>query len=93
MGLLGLLGERLSHSFSPFIHAELDDYEYRVYEKKPEELDNLFRYGDFDGLNVTIPYKKDVIKYCGSLSETARIIGSVNTITRLPDGSFRYVPE
>ena len=84
----GLLGERLAHSFSPFIHAELGDYEYRLYEKKPDELDDFFRYGNFDGLNVTIPYKKDVIRYCRSLSETARINGSVNTITRFADGSL-----
>ena len=88
MGRFGLLGERLAHSFSPFIHAELADYEYRLYEKKPDELEEFFRRGDFDGLNVTIPYKQDVMKYCSSLSETAEIIGSVNTITRLPDGSF-----
>lgn len=84
----GLLGERLAHSFSPFIHAELGDYEYRLYEKNPDELDVFFKHGDFDGLNITIPYKKAVIPYCRSLSETARITGSVNTITRFADGTF-----
>ena len=84
----GLLGERLSHSFSPLIHAELGDYEYRLYEKKPDELETFVRYGEFDGLNVTIPYKKAVIPFCASLSETARGTGSVNTLTRLPDGSL-----
>ena len=84
----GLLGERLSHSFSPLIHAELGDYEYRLYEKKPDELETFLRFGDFDGLNVTIPYKKAVAPFCGSLSETARRIGSVNTIIRLADGSL-----
>jgi shikimate dehydrogenase len=88
MKRFGLLGERLTHSFSPFIHEELGNYEYRLYEKKPAELDDFFRHGGFDGLNVTIPYKQTVIPYCGSLSETARIIGSVNTITRLADGTF-----
>lgn len=88
MQSFGLLGERLSHSFSPAIHAELGDYEYKLYEKKPDELDAFFKCGDFDGLNVTIPYKKTVMQYCGSLSETARVAGSVNTITRLTDGSL-----
>ena len=87
-GRFGLLGERLAHSFSPFIHAELGGYEYNLYEKKPQELQDFFMRGNFDGLNVTIPYKKTVIPFCKSLSETARIIGSVNTITRLDDGSF-----
>ena len=84
----GLLGEHLSHSFSPVIHAELGNYEYRLYEKNPEELDSFLRYGDFDGLNVTIPYKKRVAAYCGKLSETAHAVGSVNTLTRLDDGSL-----
>ena len=88
MQRFGLLGENLSHSFSPLIHAELGNYEYRLYEKKPEELDAFLRQGDFDGLNVTIPYKKSVIPFCGDLSETALATGSVNTITRMPNGSL-----
>jgi len=86
MRQFGLLGGRLSHSFSPMIHAELGDYKYNLYEKTPEELDGFFKICDFDGLNVTIPYKQAVIKYCGSLSETARAAGSVNTITKLENG-------
>ncbi|MCL2070207.1 MAG: hypothetical protein FWH19_04395 [Treponema sp.] len=84
----GLLGESLSHSFSSLIHAELGDYEYRLYEKKPEELAAFLQQGDFDGLNVTIPYKKSVTPFCTSLCESARATGSVNTITRLSDGSL-----
>ncbi|MCL2112031.1 MAG: shikimate dehydrogenase, partial [Clostridiales bacterium] len=84
----GVLGERLSHSFSPQIHAELGGYEFLLYEKKPEELENFVRNGDFDGLNVTIPYKKAVIPFCTGLSETARAIGSVNTLVRLKDGGL-----
>ena len=88
MRRFGLLGERLAHSFSPIIHAELGDYEYRLYEKKPEDVEHFLRNGVFDGLNVTIPYKKTVIPFCGSLSKTAHDIGSVNTILRLADGSL-----
>jgi shikimate dehydrogenase len=84
----GLLGEKLSHSFSPQIHAELSAYEYRLYEKKPEEVESFLRYGGFDGLNVTIPYKKTVIPFCEELSGTARLTGSVNTIIRRADGSL-----
>jgi len=84
----GLLGGQLTHSFSPMIHSMLGKYEYNLYEKKPDELDLFFQAGKFDGLNVTIPYKKDVIKYCKSLSETAQSIGSVNTIIRLEDGTL-----
>jgi shikimate dehydrogenase len=88
MGYFGLLGERLSHSYSPMIHAELGDYEYKLFEKKPEELAEFLRYGDFTGINVTIPYKKAVIPFCDKISETASAIGSVNTITRFGDHSL-----
>ncbi len=84
----GLLGEKLGHSYSPQIHAELGAYEYLLYEKAPEEVEGFVRNGEWDGLNVTIPYKKTVIPFCDELSETARLIGSVNTLRRRPDGSI-----
>ena len=84
----GLLGENLSHSFSPQIHAELGDYEYRLYEKRLDELEGFLSKGNFDGLNVTIPYKKNVIPFCTELSDTAKLTGSVNTIIRGKDGSL-----
>ncbi len=84
----GLLGEKLGHSYSPQIHAELGDYEYLLYEKAPDEVEDFVRNGKWDGLNVTIPYKKTVIPFCDELSETARLIGSVNTLLRRPDGSL-----
>ena len=55
---------------------------------EPEELEGFLRSGEFDGLNVTIPYKKTVIPYCAELSDTARAIGAVNTIVRRPDGTL-----
>ena len=84
----GLLGRKLSHSISPEIHAELCDYEYLLFEKEPQELDGFFEEKNFSGLNVTIPYKKDVIKYCSALSPAAEKIGSVNTITIKKDGTL-----
>lgn len=84
----GLLGEKLGHSYSPQIHAELADYDYRLYEKAPDEVEDFVRHGDWHGLNVTIPYKKTVIPFCDELSETAAAIGSVNTLKRREDGSI-----
>lgn len=84
----GLLGEKLGHSYSPQIHSMLADYEYKLFEKSPEELEDFLKSGEFDGLNVTIPYKKAVIPYCAELSPTAAQIGSVNTIVRRSDGSL-----
>lgn len=84
----GLLGEKLGHSYSPQIHSMLADYEYKLFEKSPEELEDFLKSGEFDGLNVTILYKKFVMPYCAELSPTAAQIGSVNTIVRRSDGSL-----
>lgn len=84
----GLLGEKLGHSYSPAIHAQLADYAYGLYEVAPEELSAFLTGGDFDALNVTIPYKKAVIPYCTELSPIARRLGSVNVLVRRPDGTL-----
>ena len=84
----GLLGRKLGHSYSPIIHGMLAEYGYPLHEKEPEELEQFLRETDFQGLNVTIPYKKDVVKYCAELSPLAAELGSVNTLVRRPDGSL-----
>lgn len=84
----GLLGGKLGHSYSPQIHGYLCDYDYELYEKQPEELEDFLKNGNFSGLNVTIPYKKAVIPYCAELSETAKKLGAVNTLVRRSNGSL-----
>ena len=84
----GLLGRKLGHSYSPQIHSHLASYEYTLFEKEPEELEAFLKNGGFTGLNVTIPYKKDVIPYLDELSPTAKRLGAVNTIVRRGDGSL-----
>ena len=84
----GLLGRKLGHSYSPQIHSHLASYEYTLFEKEPEELEAFLKNGSFTGLNVTIPYKKDVIPYLDELSPTAKRLGAVNTIVRREDGSL-----
>lgn len=84
----GLLGEKLGHSYSPQIHSFLADYAYDLYEKSPHELGNFLKNGSFTGLNVTIPYKKEVIAFCDRLSDRARQLGAVNTILRKSDGTL-----
>ena len=76
----GLLGRKLGHSYSPQIHHELASYEYKLYEKEPEELESFLKSSTFDGLNVTIPYKKAVMPLLDEISPEAAAIGSVNTI-------------
>lgn len=84
----GLLGEHLGHSFSPAIHSRLADYDYQLYQRTPQELEEFLTNGTFDGMNVTIPYKKSVIPYCAQLSPAAKRIGSVNSLIRQPDGTL-----
>ena len=76
----GLLGERLTHSFSHRIHRLLGDYDYQLIEIAPADLAIFLQQRSFQGLNVTIPYKKAVIPYCDALSPQAQRIGSVNTL-------------
>ena len=78
----GLLGRKLSHSYSPQIHAQLGDYSYNLFEVEPEDLESFLKKKDFDGLNVTVPYKKAVIPYLDALSPVAEKLGAVNTIVR-----------
>jgi len=85
----GLLGKKLSHSYSPAIHKLLsDDYSYELYERMPEQLGSFMKGSEYDCLNVTIPYKKDVIPYCSYLSDTVKAIGSVNTIVHTANGEL-----
>lgn len=78
----GLLGRKLGHSYSPQIHGYLGDYCYELFEKEPEDVGAFLKNGDFTGINVTIPYKKDVIPYLDALSPVAGQMGAVNTIVR-----------
>lgn len=82
----GLLGRHLKHSYSPQIHSQLGSYRYEVFEVEPDALSSFFENRSFDGLNVTIPYKKDVIAYCDALSPQAAMLGAVNTIIKTADG-------
>ena len=76
----GLIGEHLPHSFSKEIHEQLAPYTYHLHELTPDELDGFMRAKDFKAINVTIPYKRDVIPYLDEISPSAKEIGAVNTI-------------
>lgn len=84
----GLLGETLGHSYSPMLHSLLADYEYRLFEVPQDGLSAFLKSDSWDGLNVTIPYKKAVVPYCDALSEAAETLQSVNTLVRRPDGTL-----
>ena len=84
----GLLGEKLGHSFSPLIHNMLGNPDYGLIPLPKEALSDFFRRREFSGLNVTIPYKREVIPFLSRISQRAGMIGSVNTVVKLSDGSL-----
>lgn len=78
--IYGLVGEKLSHSFSKIIHEKLADYNYELLPMTLQELDAFMTDRKFDGINVTIPYKLTVMQYCDIIDDSAQKIGAVNTI-------------
>ena len=86
----GLIGEKLPHSYSAEIHKKFRGYDYRLCELKKEELPLFFEERAFHGINVTIPYKKDVLPYLSHIDPKAKSIGAVNTIVNRDGALFGY---
>ncbi|MBQ3424063.1 MAG: hypothetical protein IJH38_02555 [Clostridia bacterium] len=84
----GLIGAKLGHSYSVPIHAQLGQYDYRLMEMDKAGFIDLLRHRAFKGANVTIPYKRLAYEMCDELSDTARDVGSVNTLLVRSDGSL-----
>lgn len=86
----GLIGKSLEHSESPKIHKALAGYDYNLYPMDKYELESFLERRQFAGMNVTIPYKVEVIKYLDEMSSLANEIGSVNTIVNKKGKLFGY---
>ncbi|WP_163427568.1 shikimate kinase [Eubacterium pyruvativorans] len=82
MGKYGLLGAHLEYSYSPEIHSKFGDYQYDLIEIPEEKLKEVVNSPEYDGFNVTIPYKRSVITLCDEVSSEALRIGAVNTIVK-----------
>lgn len=85
--MYGLIGRKLGHSFSAnFFNKKFKEeninetYRLLPLENIEELPEILVKYPDLKGLNVTIPYKEEVIRYLSEISEEARQIGAVNVI-------------
>ena len=76
----GLIGEKLGHSYSKEIHEMLTDYTYDIHPLSKEEFKEFMEKHEFKAINVTIPYKRDVIPFLHEMDDNARAIGAVNTI-------------
>ena len=103
MKKFGLIGGSLSHSYSPLIHSKFGDYEYDLLETKEDELIDRLHDSEYQGFNVTIPFKIRAMELCDVVSEEARKIGCINTVVRDAEGKlhgyntdyfgFRYLLE
>ena len=82
----GLIGEKLSHSWSAEIHEKLGSFPYQLHELSASELKGFLKDQPWQGLNVTIPYKKDVCALADSASEAARATGAANTLVKDVNG-------
>ncbi|MBR5524368.1 MAG: shikimate dehydrogenase [Clostridia bacterium] len=86
----GLIGERLTHSFSADIHRQLFNYDYELKEIQPDRLESFITGRTFAGINVTIPYKEAVIPYLDVVDDVAQRIGAVNTVVNRNGRLFGY---
>ncbi len=78
---LGLIGYPLGHSWSPAIHSYfLKEDCYELWQLEESQLDTFFAERNFDGINVTIPYKQKVMEYLDEIDPVAERMGAVNTI-------------
>lgn len=82
----GLIGEKLSHSWSAEIHEKLGSFPYQLHELSASELTGFLKDQPWQGLNVTIPYKKDACALAESVSEDAQAIGAANTLVKDTNG-------
>lgn len=86
----GLIGEKLGHSYSKEIHEQLADYTYDLCPLTKEEFTDFMEKKEFRAINVTIPYKCDVIPYLSAMDDSARAIGAVNTIVNRGGELYGY---
>ncbi|MBQ3169982.1 MAG: shikimate kinase, partial [Clostridia bacterium] len=73
--IFGLIGRKLGHSDSAIIHDKFGLKNYRLFEIEPDEIERFLNTPGLKGLNVTIPYKRDVMPFMDELSDEARAVG------------------
>lgn len=87
MKIYGLIGRNIDYSFSrgyfseKFSKENLTDHQYQNFDITSIELvSEILKNNSVEGLNVTIPYKEEIIPYLDELDSTAEVIGAVNVV-------------
>lgn len=91
-----VIGKPITHSRSPNLHNagyEALGLPYKFSRFESDNIDEVYEQlihdkSDFGGLAITMPLKIDTMKYCQELSESAKIIGAVNTVYKKNDKLF-----
>ena len=86
--VFGVLGRSLPHTLSPQLHNMIYEFTgysgtYNIFEVEPEQVENVVSSAkglNISGINVTIPYKQDVIPFLDDIDPQAKELGAVNTI-------------
>jgi len=86
----GCIGEHLAHSFSKEIHNKIENYEYELCEVAKDKLFEFMTKREFKAINVTIPYKQDVIPHLYYIDDMAKEIGAVNTVVNKDGKLYGY---
>jgi len=96
---LGVVGQPIEHSLSPFIHSRFSrneniNIEYLPYKVDEHDFENFIKdfFSDRDakGLNITLPYKKNAASLEGNISSEAKYINAVNTLVKSKDELSLY---
>ncbi|WP_085508935.1 shikimate dehydrogenase [Thalassobacillus devorans] len=95
---LGLIGNPIKHSLSPWIHTRLLNQaniagSYELYEMEPgsfKEQVSFLRKEALDGFNVTVPFKQKIMTELDDIDEQAKLLGAVNTVKNLDSKWIGY---
>lgn len=96
--IMGIIGNPVEHSISPQLHNTISkhlgiDAVYVPFKVEKQDLENAtkgMRALNAVGFNVTVPYKKDVMKYIDENSKEALLMGAVNTVKCFEGRLFGY---
>jgi len=87
MKKFAVIGNPINHSLSPVLHMEIYNQlnfkaEYSLEKITSNELDFFINNNNYDGINITIPYKEDVVKIIKKIDDSAKIIGAINCLKK-----------
>jgi len=86
--IYGLVGKKLSHSFSKEIHELFGNKNYTL--KELDKIEDILSITTLKGFNVTIPYKNQIIDYLAEMDDISKATRSVNTVIRKGNKLYGY---